>query len=331
MKSIKRRLVQILKAIGVLVLLFALLMLMPRTYALLFPSKPPVGYQFEFSTFLAIGTGLERLIEREPPLPETILEIKDIEYKSTEEKSLQIDFYKRKDLQETPPLLVFIHGGGWRGGKRADYRVYLLPFAEKGYVTATVSYRLVRDKTYPACAEDISDAMRFFFENGDTYGYDPDRIAVIGGSAGGHLAMLAAYGWPDAVYPESKSSLFPERKIKAVVNIYGPVDLTTPYARNHPLVTNLIAQPFDNAAQLYAEASPITYLNASNPPTLIFHGTADSLVPVTEADILKEKLTELGVPVIYHRLPLWPHTMDLAVRVNRYFQQEMSRFFDEYL
>ncbi len=331
MKSIKRILFRTLKAIGVLILIFAFIMALPRAHALFFPSKPPVGYKFEFTTFLAIGTGLERLIEREPPLPANLIEIKDVEYKVADEKSLQIDFYKRTDLSENPPLLVFIHGGGWRGGKRSDYRVYLHPFAEKGYVTATVSYRLVRDKTYPACAEDISDAMRFFFENGETYGYDPDRIAVIGGSAGAHLAMLAAYGWADTVYPSSKSEIYPDRKIKAVVNIYGPVDLTTPYARNHSLVTNFIARPFDEAAEMYAEASPITYLHPGIPPTLIFHGTADTLVPVTEADILEDKLKEMGVPVVYHRLPLWPHTMDLAVRVNRYFQLRMTEFFDEYL
>ena len=71
------------------------------------------------------------------------------------------------------PLLVFIHGGGWEGGKRSDYLMYLIHFAQNGYVTTTISYRLIADAPYPACAEDVRDAVKWFGVNGDKYGYDP--------------------------------------------------------------------------------------------------------------------------------------------------------------
>ena len=182
---------------GLLIFLtiFCILMITPRVLAALFPSKLPVGYHFIAADYLAVGVGLEKLINETPEIPEGIEEIKNIEYKYINGKSLQLDIYRPENVEKPAPLLVFIHGGGWKGGQRSDYLVYLVAFAEKGYVTATVSYRLLKDGPYPACAEDITDAFHWFYKNGETYGYDPERIAVIGGSAGAHLAMLAAYGW----------------------------------------------------------------------------------------------------------------------------------------
>ncbi|HSL87001.1 MAG TPA: alpha/beta hydrolase, partial [Bacteroidales bacterium] len=164
-----------------------LLILTPQIISVLKPGAPPVGYHFEFPVYLAIWSGLEKLGNLTPDIPEEIDEIKDIEYKYVDGKSLQLDIYKPKDLTTPSPLLVFIHGGSWKGGKRSDYLVYLVAFAEKGFVTATVSYRLLGDGPYPACVEDISDAVRWLYSNGEKYGYDPDRIALIGGSAGAHL------------------------------------------------------------------------------------------------------------------------------------------------
>ncbi|MDZ7605612.1 MAG: hypothetical protein U5K79_08495 [Cyclobacteriaceae bacterium] len=97
----------------------------PRTIGFLFPEKAPIAYHFELLDYLAIGVGLEKLVDTEPEIPETIEEIKDIEYKNVGGKSLQLDIYKPRNLTEAAPLLVFVHGGGWKGGKRSDYLVYL--------------------------------------------------------------------------------------------------------------------------------------------------------------------------------------------------------------
>jgi len=310
-----------------------LLLAMPRIWSALHPNDPPVGYHFTTATYLALILGLEKLVDRQPAVPQEIEEIKNIEYKNVKGKSLQIDMYKPRKLTEKVPLLVFIHGGGWKGGDRADYKVYLLPFAKKGYITATVSYRFVNDSPYPACVEDIKDAVKWFFRNGDKYGYDPDRIALIGGSAGGHLALLAVYGWKNSV-EKNDTTLIPvenSHHIKAVVDFYGPVDLTTEYARNHPIVTGFLEKTYDQAPEVFLEASPIHYLDRSAPPTLIFQGTSDDLVRVSQSDNLKKQLDSLGVPSVYYRLPLWPHTMDAAQRVNDYCQLKMDAFFKQYL
>lgn len=323
---------RILAALGILILVFALLMMVPRIYGFLYPGKAPVGYRFEVLDYLAIKLGLEQMINRDPVVPDDIEVVKDVEYKKVDGKSLQLDLYIPKNIAKPAPLLVFIHGGGWKGGKREDYKVYLVAFAEKGYATATVSYRLLKDGPYPDCVEDVSDAVNWFFRNAEKYGYDPDRIALIGGSAGGHLALLAGYGWQNH-RNSMDSARIPENdhKIKAVVDLYGPVDLTTLYARNHPLVTNFIGHSYTEIPGLYREASPVRYLSKSVPPTLIFQGTSDNLVPASQSDTLKARLDRLGVACVYYKLPLWPHAMDVDKRVNSYCQEKMNDFFEKYL
>jgi len=307
-------------------------MITPRTLSVLNPKKPPVGYRFVATDFLAVWLGLEDLINETPDIPADIEEIKNIEYKNINGKSLQLDIYRPRNIDKAAPLLVFIHGGGWKSGKRSDYLVYLVAFAKKGYMTATVSYRLLKDAPYPACAEDITDAFLWLFKNGELYGYDPDRIAAIGGSAGSHLAMLASYGWKTT--PEKTDSSAVEEnahRIKALVEIYGPTDLTTEYARTHPLVTSFLAQSYEDAPEIYREASPLYYLDENDPPTMILHGTSDDLVPVSQAYLLKERLDILGVPSEIYCLPLWPHTMDIVQRVNDFSQLKMNEFFERYL
>ena len=311
----------------ILLIISIMAVITPRAWSALNPDKPPAGYHFMAPAYVALWIGLEKLVNTDPHVPGNIKEIKDIEYKNINGKSLQLDLYKPANLQDPAPLLVFIHGGAWKSGKRSDYLVYLVDFAKRGYVTASVSYRLLADSTYPACAEDIRDAIKWFFRNGKKYGYDPDRIALIGGSAGGHLAMLGGYGWGET--DEVSDSI--HHKIKAVVDIYGPADLTTEYARKHPLVTSFIARSYEDSPGLYSEASPVIYLDKNDPPTLILHGTSDRLVPVSQSDNLKSQLDSLGVPCIYYRLPLWPHTMDIVKRVNDYCQLKMMYFFEIYL
>ncbi len=323
---------RILYGVLIIFILCCLLMVTPRIWSVIYPDKPPVGYHFVAPTFLATRVGLEHLINRTPAVPENIEEIKNIEYKNVNGKSLQLDFYKSKNSVKSAPLLVFIHGGAWKQGQRSDYLVYLLSFAQKGYVTATVSYRLIRDAPYPACVEDITDAVNWFFKNGEKYGYDPDRIALIGGSAGAHLALLAAYGWESrGVIPDSLTNTDNHRRVKAVIDIYGPIDLTTEYSVNHPLVTSFLAHSFKEAPELYREASPIQYLDKNDPPTMIMHGTSDRLVPISQSDLLKARMDSLGVPNVYYRFPLWPHTMDIVQRVNDFSQLKMTDFFEKYL
>lgn len=323
-----RLLKRILLTIMSLIFMIFIFISIPRILSVLNPGKPPVGYYSIAPIYLAAWTGMEKIVNLTPEIPAGINVIRNIEYKNTSGKSLQLDMYIPDTLKKPAPLLVFIHGGGWRSGKRSDYLVYLIDFARRGYITATVSYRLLADSCYPACVEDISDAVNWFFKNGDTYSYDPDRIALIGGSAGAHLALLAAYGWKK---PGSVTDSTGSHRIKAVVDIYGPYDFTTEYARTHHLVTTFIDHSYEDSPGLYLEASPKQYLDKGDPPTMIIHGTSDELVPISQSDSLAKRLRTLGIPCVYYRLPGWPHVMDIVKRVNVFSQEKMTAFFEQCL
>ncbi len=319
-KILRRSLYAVISMVGLAILL----MLVPRTHGALFPEKPPMGYHFLWSNYLAIWAGLEDLINTTPEIPDSVEATMNIEYKNVDGSSLQLDLYRRKGVGEGAPLLIFVHGGSWIKGKRGDMLPLLIDFAERGYVTATVSYRLGPN---PQGAEDIYDAVKWFFTHGEEFGYDADRIALIGASAGAHLVMLAAY-------QEDKIALDSGRNtphIRAVINIFGPVDLTTDYAINRPMVKRFIGKSYQEAPRLYEGASPIRFIDASSPPTMTIQGTSDELVPNSQADQLKHKLDSAGVPCVDYRFPLWPHAMILVQRVYDYCLPIMDDFLQKHL
>ena len=120
-------------------------------------------------------------------------------------------------------------------------------------------------------------------------------------------------------------------RVAAVVNLFGPVDLTTPFATSSGLVKNFLGgRTFQADPALYRRASPISFVS-SNAPTLSFHGTLDYIVPIDQADLLEETLSRLGVPHEYARLEGWPHTLDLAEDLNQYCKFRIEAFLRRYV
>ncbi len=293
---------------------------------------PPVpeGFASAPEVHAAILAGKVAIIDRNAPVPEGVTEIKDVEYGNIGgTRPLLLDLYLPQGEPKKPrPALVFIHGGGWKSGNRADYRFYTGHFAKLGYVAATISYRLSGEALFPAAIQDAKCAVRWLRVNAEKYAIDPDKIVAIGGSAGGYLSMMLGYAtdvpeWEDVGGNEGVSS-----RVQAVVNLYGPVDLTAEEAKRAGVVKAFLGKTYEEDPDLYVKASPITYLTPDDPPTLILHGTIDETVPIAQADLLARKLKELGVMYLYDRVEGWPHTMDLALDVNtrcRYFIEEFLR------
>ncbi|MFC2123370.1 alpha/beta hydrolase fold domain-containing protein [Bacteroidota bacterium] len=293
------------------------------------PPKPPRGYINESILKIAYAIGFIDLVDTEPAVPDNIEEHKDIVYKLLDSTSLKLDIYKRKEQKEAAPVLIFIHGGAWKSGKRSDYLRYLIDYAQKGYITATISYRLSGVAPFPAAVLDVKCAVRWIREHAGEFMIKPEKIAVIGGSAGGHLTMMLAYSNENEFREECADSI--SSKVQAIVNLYGPTDLTTEYARGHSSVHKFLGTTYQENPQIYISASPKTYISPDDPPTLIFQGTIDSLVPVSQSDSLNIWLNNAGVFNEYHRLKGWPHTMDVSQKVNEYCQYYMDEFFKKYL
>ncbi|WP_291371834.1 alpha/beta hydrolase [Cyclobacterium sp.] len=145
------------------------------------PLQAPRGYLNETLLNIAYGLGNLDLIESTPEVPENLEAFKDIPYKTINGQELQLDIYRKKGLREPAPTLIFVHGGAWKKGKRQDYLPYLIDYAEKGYVTATLSYRLSGVATFPAAAQDVNCGIKWIKQHAEDYGIDPDRLALIGG------------------------------------------------------------------------------------------------------------------------------------------------------
>jgi len=298
------------------------------------PPPIPPGFESEEEVMAAIMGGKIRVLSplMNIAIPEGVVEIKDIEYGSVGDRQLLLDLYMPEKLDKPTPTLLFIHGGGWEQGGRSDYKYYTVRYAKRGYVVATMSYRFAKEAPFPGCVEDAKCAVRWMRANAGKYHIDPDRIAAIGGSAGGHLAMMVGYS-PDVPELEGEGGHAEQSSaVQAVVNYYGPVDLTVPVQRDHPILVNFFAgQTYEEVPDQYAQASPITHLDKTDPPTLIFHGTIDNLVPIAQADMLDAKLTELGIAHVYDRIEGYPHSLDLAEAVNIHCQWHIDHFLAEHL
>lgn len=194
------------------------------------------------------------------------------------------------------PLLVWIHGGGWHGGSHHDYRNEMRGFAAAGYASASLEYRLAPEARWPAQLSDLKLGLRHLRDAAPTLGLDLQRVAVLGGSAGGHLALMVGFdAAPTAGIP-----------IRAIVNISGPTQLGLFTADprgdaelkagsgmdSRQLVADFLGND-DRSAAIYAEASPLTWVRPGVPPVLTLHGTEDRIVPVSQAEALHAALRHI--------------------------------------
>ena len=222
----------------------------------------------------------------------------DIVYATVGDRDLKLDLARPAGASGSSPAIIAIHGGAWRSGDKADVRNLLVELAEAGYVAISPEYRFCPEHTFPAQIHDVKAADRWLKRHADEYGVDPDRVGAVGFSAGGHLALLL--GLTDASDglegPDADESV--DTGVRAVVNFFGPSDLA---ADDLPAVSivlrnDLIGGTPEEKPDEVVAASPLTYIGEADAPILVFQGTADPLIPATQATALAEAMAEAGIP-----------------------------------
>ncbi len=226
----------------------------------------------------------------------------------------------RGESGEPRPVLIWIHGGGWREGRHTDgLEWWCCPeMAAAGFVTVSIEYRLTEEAPYPAQIHDVKAAIRWVRANVARFGGDPDWIGLWGHSAGGHLAALAGL---TGDRPEFEGSLGPaglSSRVQAVLPASPPTDFCQPGlvwpAAATPYVSHLFGGGGVDLFDLMRLASAVTHAHADAPPFLVVHGTADEIVPVSQGDRLVQALEAAGASVRYERIDGADHGLAVGER-----------------
>lgn len=204
---------------------------------------------------------------------------------------------------ESPPLVMFIHGGGWQNGDR--FRCRLSWLVKHGYAVASIEYRLSDEALFPAQIHDCKGALRWLRANAGKYGYDAEKVVVAGTSAGGHLAaLMGTSGGVENLEGTTAGNLEESSHVQGVIDYYGPSDFVK-RSENQPSKTDepeggvyrLLGGPVKANLEAAKIASPATYISKKDPPFLIFHGDKDKTVFVDQSEMFEEGLKKAGLEV----------------------------------
>ena len=263
---------------------------------------------------------------------------KGIVFGTVDGVDLKLDLVRPGNGNGPHPALIFIHGGGWSGGNRQEFSLKIKLAAERGYVAVTVDYRLtsifVQDgpkaNRFPVQIHDVKCAVRWLRANAEKYNIDPARIGAYGDSAGGHLALLLGLTDSSDGLEGNCGNLNLSSKVQAVVSRAGPTDLQLFFENiyaGRAAVTRLIGGSPEEMPEEYRAASPITYVSENDPPVLTIHGDQDGTVPPKNAELLDERMKEMGIS----------HTLIMVegarhdVSVDLFVDYPVWDFFDKHL
>lgn len=208
-------------------------------------------------------------------------------------KALLCDVYRSPNATNTQAAVLLVHGGGWTSGNKQQMARFGHILAKEGMTAVCINYRLTRDATnhFPAALDDVTSALTWMTNQADELQIDPERIAAIGGSAGGHLVSL--YGVTQHEHPERP-------QLRAVVDLFGPSDLGSKFS---PTITGIVTNFLGHAREADPErtrgASPIYNISSNTPPFYISHGGQDEIVPEDQSARFHAALQAAGVESTY--------------------------------
>lgn len=246
-----------------------------------------------------VATGILGGAENQP-----FRKLTDIPYAKVAGHNLLLDLYLPSDRTRPAPLVVFVHGGAWRSGSKQ--RMPLTGLVRDGFAVASADYRLTPAARFPAQIHDLKAAIRFLRAKQDDYGYDAQRIAIAGTSAGGHLAVLVGVtNGHERLEGQVGEHLGESSDVQAIISFYGAGNLLTILRQSTPhglgvripaLELLLGGQPEDRP-ELAGLASPLSHVDKTDPALLLLHGDQDPQMPINQSHELYGKYKEYGLPV----------------------------------
>ncbi len=263
-----------------------------------------------------------------PALPDSIALHSNVECSHPGAFSIPLEIYVPKADGPYPAILL-IHGGGWKARQVEADRPLAERLALRGYVVAQVAYRLSTDAQYPAALHDCKAALRFMRAHATEYKIDPTRIGCAGGSAGGHLSGLV--GMTGGVKELEGDGGNPDQStaIKACVVMASTMDLVTANAERNNEGAIQFLGPISEHRDLYAQASPISHVSKSSPPTLFIEGEKDTL-KIGRAE-MQQRLRALGIPTDLITLKDAPHPYWMSQPWLDQTAKAIGDWFDKYL
>lgn len=238
-------------------------------------------------------------------IPTSNVEVTEHVYIERGAEPLKLDLYRSKDASAPEPIVLLIHGGAWTRSSKAELPAINRYLAHEHYAVASINYRHAPRSRFPAAVDDAFAAIAFLKANAVALRLDPTRIVVIGRSAGGQIALAVAYAGR-------------EPSIWGVISFYGPSDLVRGYekpSRRWVLDSKKVLEDYLGGTpaekpDVYAAASPINFVNAATPPTLLIHGQLDPIVWPDQSERLAARLREAGRPYFRLYLPWGTHGCD---------------------
>ncbi len=278
---------------------------------------------------ISAGTALLLGQTAPPAIPSNVIFEPNLTY--AEGPEFGVDVVRPRD-NETHPAVLCIHGGGFRAGDRQSYLPLCIRLAQRGYVAATVSYRLAPKYQFPAPVHDVKAAVRWLRANAEKFHLDPTRIGVTGGSAGGTLALFLGLTPGVQEFEGDGPNLDQSSRVSAVVDYYGATDFTKSYGKSvdaAEVLPQFLGGDLEHARPAHIRASPINWVSPSSAPVLAVHGTNDRYVEYAQSLWLMDRLKLVGIPAELATMEGADHGFrgDVASRA----EQLLFAYFDKYL
>jgi acetyl esterase/lipase len=283
------------------------------------------------SSLLLALVSAAALAQQAPKIPDDVILEPNVAYAQADPQQA-MDIVRPKDSSKLRPAVLCIHGGGFRAGSRKSFVTQCVRLAQHGYVAATADYRLSPAAKFPAAVNDVKAAVRYLRANAMRLGIDPDRIGVMGGSAGGHLALFLGMTGGVAEFEGDGPNRDQSSSVNCVVSYYGPSDLTKSYGRSvdaAEVLPMFLGGDVNSARAMHIKASPLYWVTPAAPPTLAIQGTKDRYVNYEQSVWIIDRLLQAGVPAELETIEGSDHGFKGPDATRA--EQRMITFFDRYL